>query len=349
VSWRTAGADGHIVSGEYTFTVAAALLDTAVAAPIVTEPVGTPAGDAEVEDVNTRPGAVLVRWSNVIALLLALGTVAFGILVLPNIQSGSVPDSYWSALNDGLRRIGILSAVLVLLAAVPRFLLQSALLNGAESMFEPDRVRVLLVNTAWGIGWLLQLLAGLALLFAAWLRSRPLAIAGALALALSASLSGHAAGVERLATIAIANDALHVLAAASWLGALALIVTLALPVTFRLGSNALAGLAAIVRAFSPVALIAASVIVLTGASAAVIQMTQVSQLWSTTYGRALLIKLGVVAVVLGFGYYNNSRLRPRLAEPDAAVQLRKSAALELAFGTLVLLVTAVLVALPAPH
>ena len=107
VSWRTAGADGHIVSGEYTFTVAAALLDTAVAAPIITEPVGTPVGEPDADDVNTRPGAVLVRWSNFIALLLALGTVAFGILVLPSIQSGSVPDSYWSALNDGLRRAGI--------------------------------------------------------------------------------------------------------------------------------------------------------------------------------------------------------------------------------------------------
>ncbi|MGH7460215.1 MAG: copper resistance CopC/CopD family protein [Pseudomonas sp.] len=351
VIWRTAGADGHVVSGEFTFTVAAAVLDTATTAVIVDVegPAGEPDGRRELVDVNTRPGAVFVRWSNFIALLLALGAVAFGTLVLPNIQSNSVPDSYWSMLNTGLRRAAILSAFLVLLASVPRFLLQSALLHGSESMFEPGRVRVLLVDTAWGIGWLLQLVAGLGLLLAAWLRARSLAWAGAIALALSAALSGHAAGVERMATVAVVSDMLHVLAAASWIGTLAIIVTLVLPLTFRQSGNALTGLAAVIRAFSPVALIAAAVIVLTGVSAALIQLTHISQLWSSAYGRALLIKLGLVAVVAGLGYYNNSRLRPRLGEPEPTAQLRKSAGLELTFGALVLLVTAVLVALPTPH
>ena len=348
VVWRTAGADAHVVTGEYAFTVAAVVLDTATTTPVVTEPPGVPVGQPELTDVNTRPGAVLVRWSNFIALLLALGAAAFGILVLPGISS-TVPDPYWAALNTALRRISILGAVLVLLAAVPRFLLQSALLNGRDAMFASDRVRVLLFDTAWGIGWLLQALAGLTLLFAAWLRTRPLTIIGALALAITPALSGHAAGVERLSTVAIANDTLHVLAAASWIGSLAIIVILALPLALRSGNGALSGLAAVVRAFSPVALISAAVIVLTGVSAAVIQLTHVSQLWSSVYGRTLLIKVGLVVVVVALGYHNNKRIRPRLGELEPTVRLNRSARLELAFGVLVLLVTAVLVALPTAH
>jgi copper transport protein len=290
-----------------------------------------------------------MRWLNLIAVLLALGVVVFRTVILPGANFASAPESYWAALDNGLRRLGAGAGILVLLAAVPRFILQSSALHGSALMLEPGRAAALLFDTAWGIGWILQVLAGALLIVAALRRSRALGIAGALALALTPALSGHAVGVERMTSLAIASDVVHVLGAATWIGSLAMIVTLALPLAFRQGGTAHAGLAATVRAYSPVALLAAAAILLTGVAAALVHTTALSQLWTTSYGRALLIKLGVVALVAALGFHNWRRVRPRLGQTESSAHLRRSALLELTFALLVVLVTAVLVALPLPH
>ncbi len=72
-------------------------------------------------------------------------------------------------------------------------------------------------------------------------------------------------------------------------------------------------------------------------------------LWQTTYGRTLLIKIGLLGLTVLLGAYNWRRLRPRLGTPGSAARLFQSARLELLVGALLLAATAILVALPAPH
>jgi copper transport protein len=349
IAWRAAGPDGHVVSGEFPIVVRIEALDTASVIVVAPPDPGTMGEPLTEYDPNARPVAVVVRWFNLLAVLLGIGAVVFRTVILPGSNFESAPERFWAELHEGLRRMGVLSGVLVLAAALPRFLLQSAALHGRELMFDASNVNALLFGTAWGVGWVVQVVAGAGLLIAANQHSRALAVIAALALALTPAFSGHAVAVEGVPALAVASDALHVLGAATWLGSLAMIVVIAVPIAFRQGESAYAGLAATVRAYSPIALVAATAILLSGVATALLHITTFSQLWTGSYGRALLIKLGLVAVVAGLGFHNWRRVRPRLGTEASSRHLRNSARLELIAALLVVLVTAVLIALPTPR
>ena len=99
----------------------------------------------------------------------------------------------------------------------------------------------------------------------------------------------------------------------------------------------------LVPAFSPVAMVSVATLVLTGSVASWAHLESVSSLWTTPYGRLLLLKVVVVAGVLAMGALNWRRLTPRLSEEDGPRAMRRSALVELALANVVLIVTAVLV------
>ena len=75
----------------------------------------------------------------------------------------------------------------------------------------------------------------------------------------------------------------------------------------------------------------------------------VSDLWATTYGQTLLVKLAIVGAALGWGAVHHFVVRPRLERDDAPRGLRRSLIGESSVAMLVLLVAAVLVnAQPPP-
>jgi putative copper export protein len=73
-----------------------------------------------------------------------------------------------------------------------------------------------------------------------------------------------------------------------------------------------------------------------------------SNLWSTPYGVALIIKLLLVAFVFALGAWNWRRQRPTLGSEGAAMSIRRSSTAELTVATLVLIATAIVVSLPSP-
>jgi len=73
-----------------------------------------------------------------------------------------------------------------------------------------------------------------------------------------------------------------------------------------------------------------------------------SNLWSTPYGYALIVKLLLAGTVFVLGTWNWRRQRPTLGTEDASVSIRRSSIAELTVATLVLVATAVVVSLPAP-
>ena len=83
-------------------------------------------------------------------------------------------------------------------------------------------------------------------------------------------------------------------------------------------------------------------------AAALVHLGSIPALWGSGYGRTLLVKLGLLAVVFGTGAYNWRRVRPSLGNDAGTRRLRGSAAVEIAVGVLVLAVTAVLVATAPP-
>ena len=106
--------------------------------------------------------------------------------------------------------------------------------------------------------------------------------------------------------------------------------------------------AVMVGRFSTIALWAAGFLVLTGVTTAYLHLGTLPALWTSVYGRTLIVKLCVVACVLTLGAYNNRRLMPSLGTDEAGARLRRSATFEIALAAVVLGITAVLVNLPAP-
>ena len=188
----------------------------------------------------------------------------------------------------------------------------------------------------------------------------PVAVAGAIATAVTLPLTGHALAASWHWSITLPLQALHVLAGATWLGSLLLLVL----VVFGAGSAAAAAAAAgagadaerrertvadLIAVFSPVAMVGVAGAVVMGTALSVSYVGSWAGLWQTAYGRTLLVKIGLLGLTALLGAYNWRRLRPRLGTPGSAGRLFRSARLELLVGALLLVATAILVALPAPH
>ena len=165
---------------------------------------------------------------------------------------------------------------------------------------------------------------------------------------------GVVAGALRLAFLGqwsrLVNP-VHSLAAGLWIGTLFVLVVAGLgallrhePTRHRRGAIA----ADMVNGFSPLALSMGGIVVLFGLITAWRHLHVLSNLWSTPYGIALIVKLIFAAMVFAFGAWNWRQQRPSLGSEQAADSIRRSSVAELAIATLVLVATAIVVSLPAP-
>jgi putative copper export protein len=143
----------------------------------------------------------------------------------------------------------------------------------------------------------------------------------------------------------------HLLAGGLWIGTLFVLVVAGIAVVMRHEPTGRRGalVADMVNAFSPLALVMGGLVVLFGVIAAWRELGgDLTLLWSTPFGYALLVKLAFVAVVFGLGAWNWRRQRPSLGSESAAASIRRSAGRELMVAALVLITTAIMVNLPKP-
>ncbi len=358
VLWQVMGTDGHPVHGRFSFVVAAPeRVDTAIGSIVVPDgdtTRGPRLGQEMVEAPTANsPGYVAVRWLTYAALMVVIGAIGFRYVVLGPLRQATAVSGEVLFASGAARAaaIGRGALIFLMLAAGVRLLVQVS----ALAMPDADGVAMqsVILGTIWGWGWMLQV-AGAAVGVAAFHLARrtpgsgwPLALAVAVVLAFTPALSGHAVSMERLRGLAILADSAHVFAVAAWLGTLLLVIGVGMPEAVRLDSaSAPAAAAAMVSAFSPAALVFAGTAAATGVASAILQLSSVAALWTTAYGRVLIIKLAVVALVAIAGAFNWRRVKPRLATAGDIERLRASARLELAAGAIVLLITAVLVAMP---
>jgi putative copper export protein len=146
-------------------------------------------------------------------------------------------------------------------------------------------------------------------------------------------------------------NAVHVLAASTWLGTLLVLSIVGIRGVIRLGTPGITRaelVCDLVNAFSPLALTAATIVALTGLTTAWLHLKRLSALWTSSYGITLIIKLMFVLGVVVMGAWNWKRVRPALGESGSEETIRRSSTMELTFGALVLLATSVLVTLPSP-
>lgn len=237
-------------------------------------------------------------------LLLFVGAaVATGLV--PAGARASVP------IDGRIGRLGRLAIGTIVVFLLLRLMAHTAAVFPGE-VVGVDLIRRVGIESRWGHGWRLQGVTAsvlAALLVGVGRRSVPLAeqttlILGAALLAATYPLVGHAAG--SIARQSIATT--HILAGGAWVGTLGILV-LADPRGDRWGR------------FSNVALVGASVVVLSGLLLASSYLTSWRDLFETGYGRLLSLKVVLLFGMLTCGAMNFRRVRDDQPPPLARVEL----------------------------
>ncbi|HEX5503878.1 MAG TPA: CopD family protein [Thermomicrobiales bacterium] len=361
VAYTIVSDDGHPESGSYRFGVGVAP--------------GTVAGGRAT--AATLGGTTLLeaagRWLLLLALVLLIGPAALLALALPppwRARDGAmrVPADavalcaaravYWGRLALALALVGLVVGLVAVAAAGAPGGLGGALNAGAlEAAF----------SGRFGGLWLLRvgllLPPALALdRLAAWPATERRGVAGwwlvlasGALLLLATAFAGHAATTDPVA-LSVLVDWVHLGATALWLGGLLGLALLLRPLARSLGAAQTgAFLAAVAPRFSTLAFVCVELLIVTGLYQAWAHVATPAALGATAYGRALLVKLGLVVPLLGLAAVNHYVALPRLRRPVGADREGAAAALagfrrtvwgEAALGVAVLLVVGLLTALP---
>jgi putative copper export protein len=291
--------------------------------------------------------ATVGRWGTFLALAVVVG--AFGARwVLRSCRSDS-PGRVRQVAT-----VGLVGALILLPAALVRWVAQVMMMADPADPSPDWRALSMAVtgHTMWGKILMahVALAATAAVGFAVARAGRRagwwLAAVAAIGLCMTPGLSGHAAEAEHLRGVVVVADILHVMGGGLWLGTLGVLALMG----FARRTETIESVTQTVNAFSPLALTSAAVIVVSGVVAAWAHLGTLSALWTSRYGLTLVIKLGVVGLVLAAGAVNWRVLTPRLAARDPAAQptFARAVTTELSLGTIVFLVTAILVATPLP-
>jgi copper transport protein len=257
----------------------------------------------------------------------------------------------------------------IALIATPVYVVMATAQFALRGVFDLGNVLPLVRDSAFGRGYLdLELTFALFVLAAAlalWVDrpERPqrsiaelLSTVGALLAAaatlLVPGLSGHAAQTAPRG-LSVALDWLHLAAGSVWVGGLIglLVLWRSLPVTRRV-----AGLSVCVPRFSNTAFVSVLLLIGSGVGASIIHFPTFSSLWQTSYGQALLVKIGLLGAASMLAAVNLLRTKPRLAayrdRPElgtgAALLLRRLVSGETLLISAAVVAAAVLSSLPPP-
>lgn len=254
------------------------------------------------------------------------------------------------------QRLSCISLAVALISGGIWLLLQSAAMSGLqlEDALTADVLSTVVYETQFGQVMIVRV--GLAILVAACLASdhvtiaQRLGLAASLAFTASLAWTGHsAATIGAMGYLHLVADALHLIAAAAWVGGL---VPLILLLAAANGDNAKPFVRDAVERFSTVGIISVTALMLSGLINAVILVGSVTALFATSYGQLLLLKLALFAVMLAFAAINRLLLTPRLAQPGAGGLrgLTRNSSIELALGLAIFAVVGLLGTLhPAIH
>ncbi|HEY5661357.1 MAG TPA: CopD family protein [Gaiellaceae bacterium] len=315
IRWHALSGDGHVVSGVFTFGVRAE-------APAPTQAFGA-SGPTRTEDV--------VRWLYFLSLALVVGGLGFRLLVARR----RLPDRFFAIAGIGVfatLNIGI--AAFLLRAEDALQLPFGRLLYGDLSPIARTRFGSAFVAMTLGFA----LVA--ALVFLAWLTDRDIFLWPAFVVSLifvsGLSLSGHSAADAGSSWKSELADWAHLSAACLWIGGLVQLTAVVWPLLPELRRPAL-------LAFSRLATVCVGVLLLAGVYLAILRLPQLSDLWSTSYGQILLVKIGLVALAFAWGGLHKLRAVPVVARDGTVPRLRASLAGESMVGMIVLLVAAILV------
>ena len=321
VRWHALSGDGHVVSGVFTFGVRAR-------APAPTEAFGA-SGPTTSEHI--------VRWLYFVALALLVGGLGFRLLVLRDRMPERAEKRFYAV--TGIGALATLNAGIVAFILRAEDALQlpfGRLLYGDLSPIARSRFGTAFIAMTLGFA------LATAFLFLAWLTDRAVLLWPAfllgLAFASGLSLSGHSAADAGSSWKSELADWAHLSAACLWIGGLVQLVVVVWPLMPAARRAAFLG-------FSRLATVCVGVLLLAGIYLSIVRLPQLNDLWTTGYGRVLLVKIGLVSLALAWGGLHKLVAVPAVARggDNALPRLRGSLLGESMVGMAVLLAAAVLV------
>ena len=322
VRWHVLSADGHVVSGVWTFGVR-------VKAPPPTEAYGA-SGPTRTEHV--------VRWLYFLSFAVLIGSLGFRLVCLRE----PVPPEVGRRLF-ALSLIGVIGVIEVGILA---FCLRTEdVLQLPFTKYLYGDLTPIAQGTRFGQAYIIMTLGFAfvaALVYLAWLLEWRSLLVAALLLSLcllsGLSLSGHDAvdpGSSKATELA---DWVHISAASLWLGGLLSLAIAVWPVSPAVRRDAF-------LRFSRFATVLVTLVLVAGTYLALVRVPHLRDLWTQSYGIVLLVKISLVATAVAWGAVHHFYVRPRLATAGDGTLARVGRSLvgESLIGVAVLLAAAVLV------
>ncbi len=335
VVWRSDAADdGHVLLGSFIFTIANAD-GTVPHLPAGANPARGILGSIGTSVPGTLDGPTV--FNLIMVILVELGAIFWmGGQLWVNfvLQSSAEKHPEEQGLNTRMgqrfeRGFSLPTLVILLLANIGVLYGQVLTLTGNNwgAALSLNLLSKQATIGGFGTYWLLRmavtLLALIVGLYMVLSKQRPRLVNQALPLInlflgamlfLAVTLSGHAVAVNALfLPFSVVIDWLHLLAAALWIGGLFYILLIYLPVLKQYTlSERVRSLLVILPAFSPLAIGGIALMAITGPLNATFHLSSPDQFVATAYGRALLVKVLLVAVLLVVSAWHVGLLRPRL-------------------------------------
>ena len=278
----------------------------------------------------------LIRWLLISSLALVAGGIAFVPLVL------SHPGLVEFGESLRARRRMVLLTVIVFAAIMSPFDYGYSLAEQSSAGLGAVWARFALLLLLWVLVWLKRDGTLWVLLPAALLL-------------LTRSVQSHAAGLPGWLAPVLADWA-HFIFASAWLGGVAMLAMVVVPIAL-LPQPKLKELGIVVARFSPIALFCVFGVALTGLAQSAGMLGSMEALLYTSYGRAILVKIGIFIILIGFGAFHQQVITPRLQAwrlrdavnaQTTARRLRWSIIAELVVSAILLAVVGLLVSLPLP-
>lgn len=283
-----------------------------------------------------------------VATLLALGGTAVTEILARRANTAGLERGM--VIRGWLARLPGLLAWFLLTLSLGRGVMQVLTFHDPGAPIDPELAKAVLGTGSWGAGWMIQtlgafILTGLAFLLRerdAWRVRAVLAFTVIFLLAQAGMGHGADAHWQPLMLGRIVTFA-HLAGATLWLGTLAILAMAILPSLG--GSRDRTALARILDDFSVLARCGAALVAVSGVIAVLRYTDNLGQLFTTSWGQLLLVKLVAFLGVLGAGWWNWKVVTPRLVRDETAsvAALRRAVAVELLLAAAVLGVSAALV------
>jgi len=277
----------------------------------------------------------IARWLGLLALAALIGGLVVDLLVLPR------GTAALTSVRECLRRWTTLAVVVLILTSAADAIVRARIMSGGDLAQGAAALPIVLARTHFGAIWIARAVALALLLIVSASRAavtRAAGLALAVGVALTSSLTGHAADFGDLSP-SVLVDWLHGVAAMAWTGGL-----FALALTMGRARDTwpseLVGVAA--RRFSRLAGYCVVLVLASGIYNAWVEVPSFAALWTTTYGGALAVKVVLALAIVAIGAVNRYRVLPRLGAKGAGVTLSRLVAREALIAIVVFGCTAVL-------